>query len=406
MGVITVYRPVKAAQTDQTAQAAHRRIDAGVACCQLRQAVIGRHDGRRHILQGLPAQTAQGGGEVTPAPVQTDIVDQQALGQRRPADRKITPVIIVTDPIQVGVEPQRADGRQATVNTARVLQGIGPAIDIAQLVARHQAGYQLARITGLQIAVLSPQIEAAFGHDRGRECRVPVGCDVKVIGLGKQGATGAVQAKRRWQETRLSLVAERKAQGRNCQDGHALEAQDGVGRLAGLCFLVKFETGAGEHPGRLPCCLVIPLTGGKSGIVGHQALVIDKVNARCLTVAATGQKPVAWLGKKTFEGIELDLQGRSPVLVTRTADTHIASGFDCVFGLVVFDAVCANGRRPASQFSVTVDHDLQVRAARQAVAKNENRYLVAWPFGWFLGQHGCCFYRQWRTHIGQYSDVW
>ncbi|MNY36774.1 hypothetical protein D3C86_1712830 [compost metagenome] len=158
-----------------------------------------------------------------------------------------------------------------------MLQAIGPAVAVAQAVARHVVELQLALVAGLEIAELGAQVHPALGHQRARQRRVAVGRDVPVIRLGVFKATDIVEAYGQRQQARLALVRQRKAHHGNRQHGQALELQLGAARVADLLALVEVDVFGLEHPVRLPAGLVVALAGGVGGVMDHRTLVVQKI---------------------------------------------------------------------------------------------------------------------------------
>ena len=84
-------------------------IGHGVLGRQLGRTVVGRHDGRQGVLQGLPGLRTQHGRVGALPPVELHVVGQQALGQRRRCTREIAPVVIVADAVEVEAQAQAPD---------------------------------------------------------------------------------------------------------------------------------------------------------------------------------------------------------------------------------------------------------------------------------------------------------
>ncbi len=273
-----------------------------------------------------------------------------------------------------------------------MLKCIGPAIlAVAQLVAGHEVGAQPAPVGRIQVAKLPAQIKAALAHDGRRKRRIIVGREIEVIRLANHHAAGTVHTECGWQQAGFTLVAERKTDGGKRQDGHTLEAHHSPFGLAGFCFLVKLEAGAGDHPGRCPGRLVISFAGRVVRVARNQYLVADKIDPASRAVAPIGQKAVGGLREVAFKSIQLELQFRPPELVARAVDAHIAARIEGVGWLVKLDAVSMNGRPATAQLGIAVNHGFQVRPAGNPVAKNKGGRRIGISLGHLFSQHGAHF---------------
>ena len=155
-------------------------VVARVTGAELRQPVIGRHDRCCHILQGLPLERAHPVGPGAVVPRQGGVVGQQALRQGAVGETKVTPIVVVADPVQAQVQRGAAVG-PGTVKLGLVLQVQAPAVGIAQLVSRHPVELDFPAVLGLQIAEFGADIDAALAHQGGRDGGITVGRNVPVI---------------------------------------------------------------------------------------------------------------------------------------------------------------------------------------------------------------------------------
>ncbi len=282
--VVGLERPLPAAQSCETLVVLREpKRDRG-------QPVVGRHDGRVHILQGLPAVGAGAEGPGPLAPVQHGLVGQKARGERGAAAREIAPVVVVAHPVEVEPRAQRAlqvQPAQArnTLQAVLVLQRIAPAVGIAQFVVRHEGRTQLAAVRGLQVTELAPQIHPALTHEGGEERGVEVGRQVQVVREREFQPADVVEIDRRRQHAALAFVGQRKAEVGPAQDGHALELQHATDRRAHLVGVVQFDAAGPQQPVGHPGCTGCARAGGIARIAHVHFVVAQKVHPARIAMA-------------------------------------------------------------------------------------------------------------------------
>jgi len=356
-------------------EAAH--VGAVVAPDELRQPVVGRRDGRGHVLQGLPLEHAHAGREIAFGPAEVAVVGQQTLGQRGGSPGEITPVVVIAHPVECNVQAQAAHGG---VDRPVVQGRIAPAVAVAQSVLGQVLPQQLAAVILFKVTELTAQVHAAARQQRGGKCGIAVGRDVPVIRQRDLRAAHSVQPDDGWQQARLAAVRQRKAHGRQWQDRHILEAQHRAFGHTHLLVVVDLDRIGVQNPVGQPANAGFALAGGVVRVVDDGALVVQKIDPAGLAIGVVFQKTVAGLGEEAFERIDLELQRRAAVGVARAVDAHVATGLGLVVGLVVLHVVGADHRGAAAQHGVAFDHGFQIGAAAHPVARDE---------GWHLGAHRC-----------------
>ena len=189
-----------------------------------------------------------------------------------------------------------------------MLERIAPALGVAQLVAGHEVGAQLAGVVALEVAEFAAHQHAALAHHRGVESGVPVWCDVPVIRRGHLDAVEVVQPEGRGQQPGLALLRKGEAQRRNRQDRHVHEAQHRAFGVADLFFVVDADAGGAQDPVRHPARPGPALAGGVGRVADDRPLLVDEVDPVGLAVSIVAQKPVTRLVEEALERFDLEFE--------------------------------------------------------------------------------------------------
>ena len=369
--------------------AVHRVVEAAVvhaapARGQLRQTVVGRDDGRVHVLQRLPLQCPRAGREIAARPGQRAVVGQQARGQRQAAAREVAPVVVVAHAVQVQPQAHGADAVDAGVVGAVVAREVAPAVAaVAQLVIGQQVGVQAAAVVAFEVAELATHLDAAAQHDGRREGGVAVGRDVPVIRHRQVEPALVVEPDGGRQPAGLAPLAERKAHGRHRQDGHALELQHRAFGPALVVLAVQLQLVGAQDPVGHP---VRPaaLAGGV-GALGHAgAVAVQQVQPLGRAVRAAGQEAVGGLQQKTGHRVDLDLPRGGGVAVALGVHAHVAGDGGDVGGLVIHQLVGAGHAAGLAQLGLAFDDGFKIGAATDAVAVDDGGRVGV--VGQLLGQ--------------------
>ena len=328
-------------------------------------------------MQRLPFERPRAGREITARPGHRGIVGQQALGQGGCGAGEIAPVVVVAHAVEVEVEAQATDGRDAGLNGCTVRGSHAPAAAVAQPVCGHHVAPNAARIIALEVAKFRSQVHPALGHQRGNESGVPVRGDVPVVRQGHLGAVDVAQPHGGRQKAGFAPVAQGKAQVRHRQDGHALEAQHRAFGHARVFFIIQAQGGSAQNPVGQPARAGQAAAGGEGGIAHHHPLVINEVGAVRLAMPAVEEKAVLGLDEKAFKRLHLELQQRPFVHVASPVDAHIAPGTGQVVGLVVLQPVGPDDGVAPAQNRIAFQNGFEVGAAGGALAKQKRGLRTA-----------------------------
>jgi len=323
--------------------------------------------------------------QVATTPVQDPCRWQKALGQDQAGARKISPIVVVTDPVQVQAQTDAPHAVQTCIQTAVVLAGPAPAGLIAQAVLGHQVQPGLATVVALQVTKFSVHRHATLAHQVGGDAGVAVGRDVKVVGLGQLYPVGAGDAHHRRQQARLALAGHREGDGGYGQHRKVLKAQLHPLSLHGGLFFVQVQSGGLEHPCRQPVGPGCAPAGGVVGFAHGGALLIDKLDLRRLTVGAAFVKFKSGLRQRALETVDLQCELGAGQQTARSTQAHLASGLDHVLALVIGQLPSLNAHARLADAGLTLDQNIQVRPHAQALALQVNRspLLLALRDGFF-----------------------
>ena len=366
---------------------------------RLRQLVERRDDDVR-FLQGLPALVCDIGGPVAQPPAERCRAGQYALRQIGVAlahVAEIAPVVVVAHAahVQVQAECPPVGGR----NRLRVGQLVAPALHVAQLVARHVVGIDLAAIAVLQIAELAVQVDAALADDGGRERGVAVGGDVHVIGLCIFQPAGAAVGHSGREQAGAALFRQRKTHASwQRHDGHAIEHQCPVLDIALVLLGVDHQTLAAHIPGRirLPWFARIGAAGGVDTVVRHAMLVVEELDPAGRAGAAGLENGIADVVEAALEGVHLQLQPVATVDIAFAVDVDLAGGSDGIGGLVVVERLALDHTAGLAQFGIAGGGQLVIHLAVDAVGMDDGgvlagggwRYLFVQPGAGLQGEGG------------------
>ena len=249
--------------------------------------------------------------------------------------------------------------------------GVSPSGLLAKPVIGHQVQPDLARIVRLQVTKLAPHVEPPFGHDRGKQGRIAVGCNIPVVGKRDLSPVHAVQAKGGGQHAGLALVTQWKAQDGNGENGYSLEAEYGSSRQSNLFFVIKVDTGRAQYPVRHPAGPGRAFAGGERGILDGDTLVAQKINAVCFPMGSVFQKPVAGLREKPFKCLDLEFQQRPLIHIASLVDVDIAPRARQVVGLKILHAVSTNDHVAPAKLGIALHHRFEIRTPERAIALQE-----------------------------------
>ena len=218
-------------------------------------------------------------------------------------------------------------------------QGQGPAAAFTQTVGRHQVQPEITGVVVLQITEFAHQIETALAHERRRQGRVPVRCDVPVIGNRNLHPIDIVQSESRWHETGLALVTQRKADVGNRQNRHAFEAERGTARYAHIFGGIHLQRGGTQNPVRHPARPGHASASGQTGIADNRSVLVDEINAVRFTMGVVGKKIITGLLEEAFKRVNFELQQRALENIAAAVDANFPAGFGQIVDLVVLQPI-------------------------------------------------------------------
>lgn len=344
------------------------------AHAELRAALIGRVELGQRIsaLQRLPVLQPRIGVDDAPGQLllarHIQVAGQQARRLALDAARHVLPVVVVGHALA-------AQPVAPVCEIAVVVELETPARMAEHAVTGQQVDIDAAGVTGLQVTELAVQAHASLGHDEGRERRIPLRRDVPVVGHAKLEAAAVVQEDIGRQPARLALRAEREAQGRRRQDGHAQEAQH---RAIGLA-LVGGQVHA-QPPGRdLPVgLLVLHRRAARVGALGGaQVLAIDEVDDLGLARTAGRAEEEARRQELAFEAAHIQPQRRAREDIAPVADVDVAIGLGQVLDDAVVQRIGTQQQLAIAQLDTARPFRLLVGLSRQLAGADDQGRLVA-----------------------------
>ena len=123
--------------------------------------------------------------------------------------------------------------------------------------------------------------------------------------------------------------------------------------MAHLFFLVDLQHVSAQQPVGRPIGAAA-LAGGVVALLHGEAVLVQKVQPRRLSVRARGQQLVAWLQNMALKSLHLHLPFAACVAVARAVDAQMAPGAGGVAHLVVFQPVGLDRQARAAQFGVAL----------------------------------------------------
>jgi hypothetical protein len=234
---------------------------------ELRHALVGLHDRRQGgILQRL-IRLHVGCGRPPATTIRDHSLAQQvALRSLVDAAAQIPEIGAIRDPVDI----QRAAETVAQI-VVGVQERVAIALPVGQAVVRQQLDMRHAAVVVVQITEVGVDLQAALGHQTGRDRHVHVGRDVPVIGQGEFDARFGAGAEGRRQEAGFALVVERETEPRRIEQGDVLEHHAGIPSFAHFAIEIEIEIG---HLG-VPVGIV-RRAGGVGGVrQPHAALALE-----------------------------------------------------------------------------------------------------------------------------------
>ncbi len=367
---------------------------------QLRRLLVRRHDRRHRILQRLVAQRVQRRVPVRLAVRDGRVAREDPLRRQRDGAREVDEVVVVGDLRQVRV-PGPGSHLEVVERGRRVAVAAVGAPVVGQAFEPRVAVEPRPQVAGIRA-----QLQPARRDHLGVQRQIVVGREVEVIRLQEFDAVARRDRQRGGQEPALPAVVERERQPRRREDGHALEDDLRVPRLAHLRGLVELHAlrlqvpvlllGAARGVDELLEVDVVAVdeggsrraaAAGKARTVGRHRIAVrvqrvdhrvDDGRLRDVAPVARARQRVLGADEVAAVVVELQPQLGAGEDVAFADELHRAVGEELVVHLHVAHPVrLQHLAARAAQLGVAGEHDVGVGGALDAVGRGERRRAEA-----------------------------
>ena len=121
--------------------------------------------------------------------------------------------------------------------------------------------------------------------------------------------------------------------------------------------------------------------------MNDDAIGIDKLDVLRLTMTPPLVQNKSGGCKLALKGVGLQFQFGAFKAVAIARNAHLSLGFERVLGLIELNAVGLNGQAGSAQTRIAFNHHVQIGSARDALALQKHRGLVAFLVGNSFLQH-------------------